>query len=99
MITRTSRLPSFSTVLLVADIATDTIDAAPSEPRALRPVGPVRKSQQATQICARLFRRALAQPHRPVQRPLLDGEQAAKRNRDADCGGDVDPMKGRRHIA
>src|SRR5579883_1795930 len=36
---------------------------------------------------------------RPVQRPLLDGEQAAKRNAEADRSGDEHPVERRTEIA
>src|ERR1700676_1959478 len=42
---------------------------------------------------------SVGQTNGPVQRPLLDREQATEGNRGTDGGGDEDPVKSRRHIA
>src|ERR1700733_2471030 len=115
MMVRISRRPSFcspsgtavSAAARAASSAVSCCDAAVTDTPPAREISPSfalrRVPRQAIQSGAAmrpaLLRRFLGQANRPMQRTLLDGEQAEERDREADRGGNEHPVKGRRHIA
>src|ERR1700685_3789498 len=115
MMVRTSRRPSFSwpagssvsAAARGASSAVSCCDAAVTDTPPAPEISPSfalrRLPRQAIQSGAAmrpaLLRRLLGQANRPMQRTLLDGEQAEEGDREADRSGNEHPVKGRRHIA